>query len=87
MATNEIIKEFITTKLISDRNGYKLADSDSLIDSGIVDSFGIMALMGFLEEKFSIKMSGDDLLPENFESIISISTMVDSMIERQGDGR
>jgi acyl carrier protein len=45
-----------------------------------------MALMGFLEDKFSVKMSGNDLLPENFDSINTLSAMVDNIIDRQGEG-
>ena len=84
MNTNEIIREFIHTKFITDRNGFQFSDADSLIDSGIIDSFGIMALMGFLEEKFSVEMSGNDLLPENFDSINTLAAMVDEIVNRQG---
>ena len=76
MEINETIKSFIATELLADQNHGPLADADPLIDSGIIDSFGIMALMGFLEEKFSIQIAGDELLPENFESITKISALV-----------
>ena len=86
MSTNEVIREYITEKLITERNGYKLLDTDSLIDSGIIDSFGIMSLMGFLEERFSIKMNGEDLMPENFDSIAALSAMVEKMAVHQMEG-
>jgi acyl carrier protein len=83
MSTEEIIREFVTVKLLSDHKDLVFSDNDSLIDSGIIDSFGIMALLGFVEEKFAIKVAGDDLLPENFDSIITISAMIGEIMNRQ----
>lgn len=76
MGINETIRSFIMTEILAEQGQIVLADTDPLIDSGIIDSLGIMALMGFLEEKFSIRISGDDLVPENFESVTKISVLV-----------
>lgn len=76
MNIKETIRGFILSELIAEQGCGSLADADHLIDSGIIDSFGIMALMGFLEEKFSIQIAGDELLPENFESVMRISALV-----------
>lgn len=83
MTAKETIREFITVKLLSDHRDLNFSDSDSLIDSGIIDSFGIMALLGFVEEKFAIKVGGNDLLPENFDSITAISAMINEISNRQ----
>lgn len=80
MEINETIKGFIVTELLVEQGVVSLTDADPLIDSGIIDSFGIMALMSFLEEKFSIQITGEELLPENFESIMRISAMVEQKI-------
>ncbi len=80
MKTNEIIKSFIVSELISDGKAMQLTDTYLLIDSGIIDSLGIMALMSFLEEKFSIKIATDELMPENFDSIAAISALVDKKL-------
>lgn len=76
MEISEMIKAFIMSELLAEQGHGNLGDADPLIDSGIIDSFGIMVLMSFLEEKFSIKISGDELLPENFESVVKISALV-----------
>jgi acyl carrier protein len=52
------------------------------VEQGIIDSFGIMTLLGFLEESFGIQIGGDELLPENFESIAAISALVDGKTGR-----
>lgn len=76
MSTRDIIRSFIASELIADAGGTHLSDTDLLLETGIVDSFGIMSLLGFLEEKFSVQVSADDLVPENFESIASISALI-----------
>ena len=76
MASNDIIRTFILSELIAGDSKKDLADTEHLIESGIIDSFGIMALLSFVEEKFSIQVSGDDLVPENFASIASISALI-----------
>ena len=44
MPTREKIRQFIVNELISDGSGAALTDTVQLIDSGVIDSFGIMSL-------------------------------------------
>mgnify|MGYP000268269263 CR=1 FL=1 len=53
-------------------------ESDSLIETGIIDSVGIMKLVDFIESKFSVKISDDELLPESFDTVDDITKLVDS---------
>jgi acyl carrier protein len=82
MSTKEIIREFISEELLHDHNQNKLQDEDQLIEKGIIDSLGIMTLLVFLEEKFSIQVSGDDLVPENFSSITAISSLTERYLKK-----
>jgi acyl carrier protein len=45
---------------------------------GIIDSMAIMKLLSFLEEKFKIQITGDELLEENFQSLNAITHLVES---------
>ncbi len=76
MNINETVRNFIEGELLAGQKLTSLADDDPLIDLGIIDSFGIMALIGFLEERFSIQVSADELLPENFASVARISALI-----------
>lgn len=77
MNTNEVIREFITTEMLHGSLTAPLQDQDQLVESGIIDSLGVMTLLSFLDEKFSIQVGGDDLVPENFESVAAIAALVD----------
>jgi acyl carrier protein len=54
-----------------------LDDSSSFLESGIIDSTGILEVIGFLEEKFSIKVNDDELIPENLDSIVNLINYLD----------
>ncbi len=50
--------------------------SDNLIESGVIDSMDIVELLTSIEDAFGIEVDGDDIIPENFESIDSIEKLV-----------
>jgi acyl carrier protein len=55
----------------------KLEDTDPLLQSGIIDSMGILDLVGHLETTFDISVDDDDPVPENFDSIETIAAFVE----------
>jgi acyl carrier protein len=71
---NEIQKQvrsyIVDNFLFGDDNG--LEDSTSFLESGMIDSTGILEVIGFLEEQFAIKVNDDELVPENLDSIRNI---------------
>jgi acyl carrier protein len=68
------VKQFVARELSRD----KAADleTESLVESGIIDSVGIMKLVDYLEKELRIKITDDDLLPENFDSLDAIAALV-----------
>jgi acyl carrier protein len=52
MVNEELIKEFIQSELVSDRTDDELLNTDNLIASGIIDSLGIIKLIGYLEKTY-----------------------------------
>ena len=60
--------------IISDLNA--LADDDSLLGRGILDSTGFIELVSYLEETFRIQIADDEMVPENLDSLGSISAYV-----------
>jgi acyl carrier protein len=54
----------------------KLGNSDSFMESGIIDSTGILELVRFLEATFDVKVADEDLIPDNLDSIEKIMAFV-----------
>ncbi len=76
MDIKDSIKNYVISELVSDSQHANLGDTDQLIESGIIDSLGIMKLIGFLEDNLSVEIDDMELVPENFASIEAITTLV-----------
>ena len=46
-----------------------LKDSDSFLDSGILDSTGILQLIAFLTETYGIQVEDEEISPDNLDSV------------------
>lgn len=55
-----------------------LTPLDDLLESGIVDSLGILDLVAFVEKEFGIAVNDEDLLPQNFDSVEHLTAFVRS---------
>ena len=71
------IKEFIKTEVNPDCNLEGLGDDEPLVDSGIIDSLGILKIMAFLDEEFGVDLSDQQITPDNFKNITSICSLVE----------
>ncbi|NQU25300.1 MAG: acyl carrier protein [Candidatus Nealsonbacteria bacterium] len=54
-----------------------LADNESLLDAGVIDSAAMIDLIVFLEKGCRITIDEDDMIPENFDSVDAIVAYVD----------
>ena len=65
----DVIKVVILDNFMMGRSPDELTDSDSLLDKGVIDSTGVLELVGFIEERFGVEVKDEDLMPENLDSI------------------
>ena len=72
----EEVREYIAENFILGEDGEGLADDDSFLDAGIIDSTGVLELVGFLEENYGIEIGDDEITPENLDSIAEVATFV-----------
>lgn len=69
------IRAFIVENfLLGNDSGFD--NEESLLESGIIDSTGIMHVVAFLEEHFGIAVDDEDLVADNLESVTRISDYV-----------
>lgn len=52
-------------------------DSVNLIEGGVLDSFSMIKLIDFIEKEFGVKTNMEELTPENFNSVETISLMIE----------
>lgn len=74
--TTERVREYLLTNFLFGQADRMPEGEDSLVDSGVVDSTGILELIEFLEETFSIAIADSETVPENLDSIGGIERFV-----------
>lgn len=55
----------------------KLKENMSFLESGIIDSTGILELIGFLEGKYGIAIEDEEIIPENLDGLSKINTFLE----------
>ena len=76
MILNYVIKEYI------DDDDVKITYDTPLISSGYVDSFSMVSLLVFLENKFRIKIPPSKATPEAFDSVNNIVALVNQYLNK-----
>ena len=51
--------------------------SPRAFEGGILDSTGVLEVVAFLEDELDVKVSDEEMIPENFASIARITAFVD----------
>ena len=77
MTVTTEIERFVVEEIALGRGIDSVAHDEDLLASDILDSLGIMELVSFLEGHYGIRVSDDDLTPENFQTVDSIVAFVD----------
>lgn len=61
---------FITNNFMVEREEIDL--DKSMIDEGVIDSFGLIELAAFIEKEFDMKVSEEQMIRNNFGSVNKI---------------
>ena len=69
------VREFIVENFLFGDDS-SLKNDTSFLQEHIVDSTGMLEVITFLEEAFSIKINDDELLPENLDSLNNIDAFL-----------
>ena len=77
----DTIRMFILQNYLFTEDQSALQDDTSFLESGIVDSTGMMEVIFFLEESWSIKVEDEEMIPENLDSV---SNLVAFLKRKQG---
>lgn len=72
MDPKQRIRSFIVDTFFVD----DFADDASFLRTGVIDSMGMMQLVAFLEQTFSIAIADAELIPENLDSLDRVTAFV-----------
>ena len=75
----DIVLKYVIAEYVEDDS--ELTYDTPLISGGIVDSFSMVSLKRFLENKYNISIPDDKATPEAFDSVNKIITLVNEYIK------
>ncbi|MFF1650468.1 acyl carrier protein [Streptomyces sp. NPDC058240] len=78
MTTTEKIRQYLEERFLFEFDDVITPDTD-LFKAGVIDSFGYVRMMSFLESEFSVKISAEDIL----ENVFVTLTMIDAFIQKK----
>ena len=70
------IRSFIFENFLFDADESSLGNDDSFLEQGIIDATGVLELVEWLEETFSLKVQDEELVPENLDSVNKLSAFI-----------
>jgi acyl carrier protein len=71
------VRSFITDNFLFGQSG-NFSDEDSFLENGLIDSMGILTLVDFVSEKYQISVADEEILPDNWDSVLRIANFVQS---------
>ena len=78
----EVVLDYVKEEYLEDEDE-EIAYDTPLISGGIVDSFSMVSLKRFLENKYEISIPDDKATPEAFDTVNSIAEVVKEFIEKK----
>jgi len=83
-ATDDRIRTFIETKFKPRSGGRQFDDDTPLFTSGIVDSFGVLELIAFLEDAFAIDIDVNRFEVRDFDTVRKVASLVSTISGASG---
>ncbi len=71
-----LLRAFISSSTLPLSHIASFADSDSFLEKGILDSTGVLEVVGYIEKEFGIRVEADEIVPDNLDSIDQIAVFV-----------
>jgi len=74
----DTVKAFIIDNFLFGDTSYALDDDVSLIESGVIDSTGVLELVTYIEDQFGLEMADSDIVPANLDSLVRIAAFIEA---------
>jgi acyl carrier protein len=75
MEIEDKIRHFIVKNLYYTEDN-TIAEEDSFLETGVIDSMGVMELVTFVQSEFGVEAAQQEIVVENFDSIRKLANFV-----------
>lgn len=79
----EILRRFIINNYLLGSKDVRMADDDSFLEQGIIDSIGVIELTHHIQDKFKIKIKVTEIVPENFDTLNNLERYIAKKLKRK----
>ena len=76
MPVEQPIRDYILENYLFTEDQSALANEDSFLEKGILDSTGILEIIYFIEDDFGIKVEDEEMVPENLDSVNNLVAFI-----------
>ena len=77
------LAHFISEELL--RDGEPIEGDENLLSEGMVDSLGMLRLVGFIEQTYGLKVPPQDFIIENFRTLDVLCLYLERMLGARGE--
>lgn len=85
--TLEQVRDYVVETFLLGADESELGNEDSFLETGLIDSTGVLELIGFLEERFGVHVADEEMIPENLDSIARVARFVYGKVKEQENDR
>ncbi|QDV52732.1 acyl carrier protein [Gimesia fumaroli] len=75
------VRNFVADNFLFGEAPESLNNDDSFLETGIIDSTGVLELVAFIEDRYSVEVDDDELVPENLDSIDRLINFIESKLK------
>ena len=80
-STRDVIRDFIRTQIMR-KPTYRLSDDDPIITGGLIDSFALVEVQMFIQEKYGFMPDDIDMTVATMNTVAMIADYVDAHIQK-----
>lgn len=70
------MEQFLLREVLTGSAVERISPEEDLLSTGIVDSHGVLQLVRFIEQRYGVAVSDEQLTPENFQTLERIDALV-----------
>jgi acyl carrier protein len=70
------LRDFLTNSVLPLARVEMFEDDESFLEKGILDSTGVLELVGYIEKQYFIRVEADEITPDNLDSLNKLVAFV-----------
>jgi acyl carrier protein len=84
MNITEELRTFVIDNFLFGQADASLSDETSFLETGIIDSTGLLELIAFVERTYEIRLDDAELIPDNLDSLARLTAFIGRKLGRSG---